>query len=60
MDKVIRIWLPIVLLLSLTTTISAQEQNQLTYTIGDSDIEVPSAQSQADILNKLGLFAMMW
>ena len=56
MAKVISMFLSIVLLLSVTTTILAQEENQFTYKIGNSDIEIPSAINQANTLNKIGLF----
>jgi hypothetical protein len=56
MTKVISMFLSIVLLLSVTTTILAQEENQFTYKIGNSDIEIPSVKNKANILNKIGLF----
>jgi hypothetical protein len=56
MTKVISMFLSIVLLLSVTTTILAQEENQFTYKIGNSDIEIRPAINQANTLNKIGLF----
>jgi len=56
MKKLINICLSIVLLLSFVTTALAQEIQPFTDEIGSSNSEISSAKSQADILNRIGLF----
>lgn len=55
MKRFLSICLSIVILLLSLSTVFAEEKNQSGYRIGNSDIVVPFAEHEADVLSKLGL-----